>query len=97
MRASMERWEEEVCIVEEEFRRYVRGCSALKMAWMHMAEEADRPGNRAFAIRTAALYDGMAQSAKKQICKAHIPWAANEDPEFYCDHRQCSKTPLPSS
>jgi len=73
--ADMERWQEEVEILEEEFRRAIRGFEKMEQVWSSLAmsigsESADffdsrvAKGKMAYGKKKAAMYGRMAKEAR---------------------------------
>jgi hypothetical protein len=70
----MERWQEEVEILEEEFRRAIRGFEKMEQVWSSLAmskgfESADldsrlAKGKMAYGKKKAAMYGRMAKEAR---------------------------------
>jgi hypothetical protein len=72
----MERWQEEVEILEEEFRRAIRGFEKMEQVWSSLAisslegsESADfdprvAKGKMAYGKRKTAMYGRMAKEAR---------------------------------
>ena len=55
-RALAERWEEEVEIIEEEFRRAARGWNKMSEVWLKLGEHYQSGGHRAYAMQKASAY-----------------------------------------
>ena len=60
----MERWEEEVEILTEEFKRTYRTFIFLSKAWLH-GEQSYTPGKLAYAHERSTMYCAMAQHCKE--------------------------------
>ncbi|KLO10527.1 hypothetical protein SCHPADRAFT_832439, partial [Schizopora paradoxa] len=81
-RASRDRCQEEVLILEEDIRRYVRACVRLAQAWDQVAASkqlSNEPGASAYASRTSDLYRALASKARMNFAEAGGTWSANED------------------
>lgn len=71
--ADMERWQEEVEILEEEFRRAIRGFEKMEQVWSSLAmSEGSKSdfdprvakGKMAYGKKKAAMYGEMAKEAR---------------------------------
>jgi hypothetical protein len=76
-RAQAERWDEDVEILEEEFRRTVRGFARMSEVWTEMGENGDTGGHRAYAMQKASAYGRMAKQARDQFEAAGGTWPEN--------------------
>ncbi|KAF9471253.1 hypothetical protein BDN70DRAFT_977471 [Pholiota conissans] len=85
-RADMERWIEEVDLLQEEFRRVIRGCEKMAEVWATMSHQISskycsedrspllpapsRAGYTAYALQKSAMYRQMAVRAQKAFTDA---------------------------
>ena len=76
VRAQMERWEEEVEIVEEEFRRTVRAYEATGRMWSELGEKSRTKGKGyvAYALQKASMFEEMATDAREKFEAAGGSW-----------------------
>ncbi|EDR04394.1 uncharacterized protein LACBIDRAFT_304634 [Laccaria bicolor S238N-H82] len=89
-RTDMEHWIEEVEIIKEEFRRFVRGCERMETVWTELSKSqvvskkyvfGEKPpsGFRAYAPQKADMYQRMATDTRKCFSKGGGQWpSANE-------------------
>ncbi|KAJ7082322.1 hypothetical protein C8R44DRAFT_753804 [Mycena epipterygia] len=64
-RADMERWQEEVEILGQEFRRAIQGFIKMETVWNTLAQDhKDNPGKQAYALKTANIYHKMCEDAQ---------------------------------
>lgn len=73
-RADMERWQEEVEILEEELWRMVRGCQRMDVVWTKMAEKCEKAGYKAYALQKAFMFKRMSDDANTKLLKAGGKW-----------------------
>ncbi|PBK58531.1 hypothetical protein ARMSODRAFT_842227, partial [Armillaria solidipes] len=93
-RADMDRWIEEVEILEEEFRRFIRACDKMSQVWKDLSE--DRPqhyspvsGHRVYAMEKSTMYWTMAQRARKAFAECDGGWPErDEDLSSYVEGRR---------
>lgn len=74
----MERWQEEVEILTQEFRRAIRGFQKMDEVWMSLAADSDgsseSKGKTAYAKKKAAMYRRMAQDCRETFAKLGGTW-----------------------
>jgi hypothetical protein len=91
----MERWIEEVEIIEEEFRRLVRGCEKMETVWKELSKSqtmlkkymfGEKPPLvfRAYTLQKADMYQRMATDARKCFLKAGGQWPSAD--ETFSEH-----------
>lgn len=73
-RADMERWQEEVEILEEELRRMVRGCQRMDEVWTVMANQCEKTGYKAYALQKASMFKCMGDEANNKLRDAGGKW-----------------------
>lgn len=97
-RADMQRWVEEVEILEEEFRRFIRGCEKMSSVWDSLAgtlpvkygirlnspNGAPTSGYRVYALQKASMYQRMASDARHRFDIAGGQWP--KDGETLSEH-----------
>ncbi|KLO06221.1 hypothetical protein SCHPADRAFT_946269 [Schizopora paradoxa] len=84
VRASRDRCKEEVQILSEDIRRYIRACVKLQQAWTKIATvklDAARFGAAAYASRTAELYSTLASRARLNFAEVGGSWSSSEEYE----------------
>ena len=65
-RADMERWQEELAFVAQEFRRAIQGFNKMETVWTALAHEhAEDPGKKAYALKVANMYDQMGKDTHR--------------------------------
>ncbi|KAJ7087124.1 hypothetical protein C8R44DRAFT_752302 [Mycena epipterygia] len=65
-RADMERWQEEVEILAQEFRRAIQGFTKMEAIWTALAKDhSNNPGKQAYALKTANMYSQMCKDGEK--------------------------------
>jgi hypothetical protein len=52
----MERWIEEVEILEEEFRRTIHGFNKMTVVWTQLADQSSKRGYTAYGRQKADMY-----------------------------------------
>ncbi|KAJ7576191.1 hypothetical protein C8J56DRAFT_1062311 [Mycena floridula] len=72
-RAEMERWQECVEILEEEFRRSIRGFNVMTSIWEKLAMQSEG-GHAAYAFKQSAMYQKMALNAAEKFIAAKGTW-----------------------
>ncbi|KAK7447453.1 hypothetical protein VKT23_014162 [Stygiomarasmius scandens] len=74
-RAELERWQEEVEILGEEFRRCIRGFEKMEDIWGRVAEKwKHNPGYVAYACSQASSFARRAQNGKIKFLEAGGSW-----------------------
>jgi hypothetical protein len=72
----MERWEEEIEILEEEFRRTVRSFEHMAEAWGVLAMTPNAAvGYSAYAFEHSQMYRDMAEDCRRKFGAAGGTWA----------------------
>lgn len=88
-RAVRDRYKEEIAIVKEEHRRFVRSCVALNSAWLAIAQEPAHEcdelpniptsmGTAAYARRTALMFFQLGFEVAESFHLAGGTWSENE-------------------
>lgn len=88
-RAVRDRYKEEIAIVKEEHRRFVRSCVALNSAWLAIAQEPAHEcnelpniptsaGTAAYAHRTASMFFQLGSEVAESFHLARGSWSENE-------------------
>jgi hypothetical protein len=73
----MERWAEEVRIIDVEFKRTARTFSFLGNAWTQAAKgSAEKPGFAAYAYERAQMYASMARSCAEKYDKLQSEYSS---------------------
>jgi hypothetical protein len=72
----MERWQEEVELLEEEFRRLARGCDRMAEVWRGLVapEDVVNAGLTAYAYEKSAMYSAMADEARTLFIRSGGTW-----------------------
>jgi hypothetical protein len=72
----MERWQEEIEILEEEFRRLARACDRMAVVWEGLAtlEHSANQGFVAYGHEMSAMYTSMAVKARDLFSQAGGSW-----------------------
>jgi len=70
----MQRWQEEVEILEEEFRRTIRSFERMGEIWTALGERSTKQGYAAFAFQKAAMYLDMATDGREKFSIAGGEW-----------------------
>ncbi|KAF9013711.1 hypothetical protein BDZ89DRAFT_1222295 [Hymenopellis radicata] len=94
-KADMDRWMEEVETLEEEFRRYIRGCQSMSSYWTDMSANQWGPytfsrcignfdatsGYRVYAAQKADMYQEIADHAEKRFSATKVggAWPGEKD------------------
>ncbi|THU88328.1 hypothetical protein K435DRAFT_803600 [Dendrothele bispora CBS 962.96] len=78
-RADMERWQEEVEILCEEFRRAIRACDKMELVWRRLAETSEGKGQgyrgyRAYACHQAEVYRERGREGRAKFEAAGGTW-----------------------
>ena len=74
-RAQMQRWEEEVEILEEEFRRTIRSFDRMAEVWTQLANTPNTAmGYAPYAFRHAQGYHDMAEDCRTKFKAAGGTW-----------------------
>jgi len=74
-RAQMQRWEEEIEILEEEFCRTVRSFERMAQVWTQLAKNLGTgPGYAQYAFEHARMYHEMAEDARAKFKSAGGFW-----------------------
>ncbi len=75
--ADMERWVEEAELLEEEFRRLIRGCEKMASVWLSLTEakvkyqpiftarQGSDQGYKSYAYQKADMYERMGLNARE--------------------------------
>jgi hypothetical protein len=62
--ADMERWQEEVEILGQEFRRAIQGFNKMEATWTALAHDHENePGKKVYALKVAGMYRQMGKDA----------------------------------
>ena len=62
--ADMERWQEEVEILAQEFHCAIQGFDKMKTVWIALADDPKNgPRRQAYALKTANMYQEMEKHA----------------------------------
>jgi hypothetical protein len=88
----MERWIEEVEIVEEEFRRLVRSCDTMSRTWISLAAASTKVGYAAYARQKADMFHKMAEDARNRFKTAKGTWPS--DGVTVAEHAQINRPPV---
>ncbi|KAJ6506461.1 hypothetical protein DFH09DRAFT_867734, partial [Mycena vulgaris] len=73
--ADMERWQEELEIVGQEFRRAVQGFNKMHSVWTALADDhKNNPGRKAYASKVASMYEQMEKNMCQQFEKVGGTW-----------------------
>jgi len=72
--ADMWRWQEELEILEEEFRRTARAFDRMAFVWKELAGKHTRRGYVAYAHEKSAMYRDMAKECKDKFEAAGGTW-----------------------
>ncbi|KAJ7094336.1 hypothetical protein C8R44DRAFT_749527 [Mycena epipterygia] len=73
--ADMERWQEEVEILSQEFRRAIQGFTKMEAVWTTLAQDhSNDPGKQAYALKTANMYRQMCKDAEKKFADVGGTW-----------------------
>jgi len=72
--ADMWRWQEELEILEEEFRRTARAFDRMAFVWKELARRHTRKGYVAYAHEKSAMYRYMAKECKEKFEAAGGTW-----------------------
>ncbi|THU87140.1 hypothetical protein K435DRAFT_842642 [Dendrothele bispora CBS 962.96] len=75
----MERWQEEVEILCEEFRRAIRACDKMELVWRRLAETSEGKGQgyrgyRAYACHQAEVYRERGREGRAKFEAAGGTW-----------------------
>ncbi|KAJ7732066.1 hypothetical protein DFH07DRAFT_755417 [Mycena maculata] len=74
-RADMERWQEEVEILAQEFRRAIQGFNKMGTVWTALAHDhEEEPGKKAYALKVASMYQEMGKDAQEKFAKVGGTW-----------------------
>ena len=74
-RADMELWQEEVEILAQEFCRAIQGFNRMETVWTALAHEhAEDPGKKAYALKTANMFQEMGKDAQEKFTKVGGTW-----------------------
>ena len=68
--AEMQRWQEQWEAKQADFMRCIQSYKKMSEVWAQLAASSDTVGRAAYARRTSAMYDAMAQSAKALFISA---------------------------
>ena len=83
--ADTERWVEEVDLLEEEFRRFVRSCEKMESVWLELTTTSPKyrplsltwqqtPGYTSYAYQKADMYQKMGLNARQLFKEAGGEW-----------------------
>lgn len=75
-RADMHRWQEDVELIEAEFRRTIRSFENLASIWDKLAGKDKREGYRAYGYRQSSMYTRMAKESRAKYEAAGGTWPA---------------------
>ena len=81
-RALLERWDEDVETIEEEFRRTIRSFLKMSETWLALGEHLIPNGHRAYALEKSAAYSRMAEEGRKLFEMAGGRWPAEGETLF---------------
>ncbi|KAJ6459862.1 hypothetical protein C8R45DRAFT_941924 [Mycena sanguinolenta] len=74
-RADMERWQEKVEILGQEFCRAIQGFNKMETVWTALAHNHENePGKKAYALQVAGMYQQMGKDAQEQFEKVGGTW-----------------------
>jgi hypothetical protein len=77
-KAKTQRWEEEIEILEEEFRRTIRSFERMAEVWALLAKAPNLAlGASAYALKQAHMYGEMAENCREKFLVAGGTWPAN--------------------
>ena len=97
--AEMQRWQEQWEAKQADFMRCIQFYKKMSEVWSQLATSSDTAGRAAYARRTSAMYDAMAQSAKALFISAgYQDRILAEDkilPDFIEDDRQHPDNVIP--
>ncbi|KAJ6506564.1 hypothetical protein C8R45DRAFT_922749 [Mycena sanguinolenta] len=72
----MERWQEEVEILGQEFRRAIQGFNKMENVWTSLAKDhKNEAGKSAYASKVANMYQQMDSDARQHFTKAGGTWS----------------------
>ncbi|KAJ7612757.1 hypothetical protein FB45DRAFT_874959 [Roridomyces roridus] len=76
-RADIERWQEEVEILAQEFRRAIQGFQKMQGVWNALARDhPNEPGTKVYAFKTADMYEKMSREAAEKFHSTGGTWPA---------------------
>ena len=75
-RALVERWDEDVETIEEEFRRTIWSFLVMSQTWLGLGQHFELSGHRAYALEKSATYSRMAQESRDLFEMAGGRWPA---------------------
>ena len=87
----MDRWIEEVEILEEEFCRFIPACDKMSQVWKDLSKEHPKhhlsvAGHRVYAMEKSTMYWTMAQRARKAFAECGGGWPErDEDLSLYAE------------
>ena len=74
----MERWQEEVEILAQEFHCAIQGFDKMKTVWIALADDhKNDPGRQAYALKTANMYQEMEKHAPEKFREVGGTWPPN--------------------
>ncbi|KAJ6481348.1 hypothetical protein DFH09DRAFT_950853, partial [Mycena vulgaris] len=74
-RADVERWQEELEIVGQEFCRALQGFKKMHSVWTALADDHENnPGRKAYASKVASMYEQMEKNMCQQFEKVGGTW-----------------------
>lgn len=93
----MQRWVEEVEILEEEFRRFVRACDKMRDVWNSLSQgqsskyslphhnwHMETSGFTVYALQKSSMYEKMSETARKIFLEVGGSWPDID--ETLCEH-----------
>ena len=71
----MERWQEELELVGQEFCHAVQGFNKMHSVWTALADDHENePGRKAYASKVASMYEQMEKNMRQQFEKVGSTW-----------------------
>jgi hypothetical protein len=74
--ALVERWDEDVETIEEEFRRTIRSFHKMSQIWLALGQRFELGGHRAYALEKSATRSRMAREGETLFEMAGGRWPA---------------------
>ena len=81
-RVLVERWDEDVETIEEEFRRTIRSFLKMSETWLALTQHSEPSGHRAYALEKSAAYSHMAKESRTSFEMAGGSWPADRETLF---------------
>ncbi|KAJ6471519.1 hypothetical protein C8R45DRAFT_1165325 [Mycena sanguinolenta] len=73
--ADMERWQEEVEILGQEFHHAIQGFNEMEAVWTVLAHNHEKdPRKKTYALKVAGMYQQMGKDAQEQFEKIGGTW-----------------------